>query len=251
MPLYEKHNYLNKDIEYLVSNEIIEYDMRSAGFNIIKKFKLLDDKKISHLESLPKERRQITIGLYQRENKKFAEDLNSKFVEMRRLFFEANDLQDESVLSIKKDAIITTKRCYNTIFDNVEFAEKHVYTSYYYISKYEIYVGPSQIDLKGISDTKLQYHRDYMLDFMFRFLKLVEVGSRKQIITNLVQFANYYKRRELEVGYYRELNSDSLFRLNKEFIGDIIGIQQVDSVDDIDISFNYMKFIVPFIKLLI
>ena len=122
---------------------------------------------------------------------------------------------------------------------------------YYYISKYEIYVGPSQIDLKGISDTKLQYHRDYMLDFMFRFLKLVEVGSRKQIITNLVQFANYYKRRELEVGYYRELNSDSLFRLNKEFIGDIIGIQQVDSVDDIDISFNYMKFTVPFIKLLI
>lgn len=251
MPLYEHHNYLNKNVEYLISNEIIEYDMRSAGFNIIKKFKLLDDKRISHLESLPKQRRQITIGMYQQNNKDFAKALNEKFVEMRRLFFEANSLDDDDVLSIKKDAIITTKRCYNTIFDNVEFAEKHMYTSYYYISKFEIYVGPEKIDMKGISDEKLKLHEDYMLDFLFRFLKLVETGSRKQIVGNLVQFADFYKRRELEVGYYRELNSDSLYKFNKNFIGDLIGFQNVNSVDNIDISFNYMKFIVPLIKLLV
>lgn len=251
MPLYEKHNYLNKDVEYLISNEIIEYDMRSAGFNIIKKFKLLDDTKINHLESLPKDRRQITIGLYQRNNKEFAETLNSKFVEMRKLFFEANNLNDDDVISIKKDAIITTKRCYNTIFDNVEFAEKHVYTSYYYISKFELYVGPTKIDLKGINDDKLKYHEDYMLDFLFKLFKLIETGSRKQIINNMIQFSNYYKRRELDIGYYRELNGDSLFRLNKTFNGDLVGVPHVNDVNLIDISFNYMKFIVPLIKLMI
>ena len=251
MPLYESHNYLNKNIEYIISNEIIEYDMKSAGFNIIKKFKLLDEKKIAHLESLPKDRRQITIGLYQRSNKDFAEELKSKFVEMRKMFFEANELSDDLVLSIKKDAIITTQRCYNVRFDNVEFAEKHVYTSYYYLSKFELYVGPDGIDLKGISDDKLKYHKDYMLDFLFRFLKLVEVGSQRQIISNLTQFANYYKSKGLDVGYYRELNADSLFKLNKTFIGDLVGVQDVDSVDNIDISFNYMKFIVPLIRLLV
>ena len=251
MSLYEKHNYLNKNIEYIISNEIIEYDMKSAGFNIVKKFKLLDDAKIHHLEGLTKDKRQITLGLYQRSNREFAEQLNSKFVEMRKLFFEANDINDDDVISIKKDAIITTKRCYDTIFDNVEFAEKHIYSSYYYISKFELYVGPTSIDLKGISDDKLVYHKDYMLDFLFRFLKLVEVGSRKQIITNLIQFANFYKSRELDIGYYRELNADSLFRLNKTFIGDLVGFQDVSSVDNIDISFNYMKFIVPLIRILI
>lgn len=251
MPLYEKTNYLNKDIEYLISNEIIEYDMKSAGFNIIKKFKLLDDKRIAHLESLPNKRRHITIGLYQQNNKDFAKELSDKFVEMRRLFFEANELEDDDILSIKKDAIITTKRCYNTIFDNVEFVEKHMYTSYYYLSKFELYVGPTGIDMKGISDEKLKYHEDYMLDFLFRFFKLVETGSRKQIVSNLVQFANYYKKKELEIGYYRELNKDSLFKLEKNFIGDLIGVHHVDTIDNIDISFNYMKFIVPLIKLLI
>lgn len=251
MALYEKHNYLNKNIEYLISNEIIEYDMKSAGFNIIKKFNLLDDNKISHLESLPKEKRQVTIGMYQKNNKAFAEELNAKFVEMRKLFFDANSLLDDDVLSIKKDAIITTKRCYNTIFDNVEFAEKHIYTSYYYLSKYELYVGPTKIDFKGISDDKLKYHEDYMLDFLFRLFKLIETGSRKQIISNLIQFADYYKRRELDIGYYRELNSDSLFRLNRTFIGDLVGAQQVENVDNIDISYNYMKFIVPLIRLMV
>ena len=65
--LYEKHNYLNKDIEYLISREIIEYDIKSAGFNLIKQYKLLDDAKILHLESLSKKQRQITIGLYQKK----------------------------------------------------------------------------------------------------------------------------------------------------------------------------------------
>jgi len=31
--LFKKHFYLNKNIEYLISNEIIEYDIKSAGFN--------------------------------------------------------------------------------------------------------------------------------------------------------------------------------------------------------------------------
>ena len=115
----------------------------------------------------------------------------------------------------------------------------------------ELYVGPTKIEVKGISDDQLKYHEDYLLDFLFKFLKMVETAQQKQIVSNLVQFANYYKRRELDVGYYREFNSDSLFKLDRSFIGDLIGVQNVDSTEGIDISYNYMKIIVPLIKLLV
>ena len=45
-----KTTWFNPDIEYLFNNEIIEYDMKDAGFNIIKQFKLLPDIKIKELE---------------------------------------------------------------------------------------------------------------------------------------------------------------------------------------------------------
>lgn len=249
--LYEKHNYLNKDIEYLISREIIEYDIKSAGFNLIKHYKLLDDSKISHLESLSKKQRQITIGLYQKNNKKFAEELNSKFVEARKTFFTANDLIDDDVLSIKKDAIITLRRCYNTEFDNIQFDEKNIYTSYFYMNKFEFYLGDTKLDVKGISDDKLLLHQDYMIDFLQKILKMLEVSSTKQTIVNLKEFAYYYKNKLLHHGYYRELNRDSLYRLNNHFNSEYIGTEDFTSIEDIDISYNYMKYVVPLINILI
>ena len=250
--LYEKHNYLNKDIEYLINQEITEYDIKSAGFNICKKYHLLDDKKINHLESLDKKRRQITLGLYQQHDQEFKEILNSKFVEVRKEFFEANDLKDEDVLSIKKDAIITLRKCYNTEFDNIIFSDKNNYSSYFYINKFEFYINPTIIHVKGISDDKLELHKDYMLDFLHKIFRLFETNpNKKYIIDNIREFISYYKDKRLHIGYYRELNKDSLYKLNRSFIHDYIGLQHVNSLENIDISYNYMKYIIPMINILL
>lgn len=252
MALYEKHNYLNRNIEYLINNEITEYDMKSAGFNIIKKFKLLDNNKIEHLESLSKKRRQITIGLYQKDDPAFKEELNEKFIEMRKLFFEANELKDDEVLSIKKDAIVTLRKCFNTTFDNVEFVDKNVYTSYFYINKFEFYVNDKTLDLKGIDNEKLELHRAYMLDFLYKIFRLFETNSNKKyIIENLREFISFYKDKMLHIGYYRELNRDSLYKLNREFLNDYIGLENTKTLDGIDISYNYMKYIVPIMNILL
>lgn len=249
--LYERHNFLNKNISYLTSREIIEYDIQSAGFNLIKKYGLLEESKIRYLESLEKKQRQIQIGLYQREDKNLIKLLNEKFVEIRKMFFEANDLSDDDVLSIKKDAIITLRRCSNTDFDNVHFIEKNYYTSYYYINSLEIYVGSSTLDIKGISDNKLEKHKDYMIDFLFSIFKMMETTQRDIIIKNVKRFAEYYKNKELDVGYYRELNSDSLFKLKETLFNKPIGIEDVGDVDMIDTSYNYLHYIIPIINLLI
>ena len=248
--LWKKHNYLNKNIPYIISQDIIEYDIRSAGFNLVKKYKLLDSKKIENLEKLDKKKRQIMIGLYERNDKEFKDALNAAFVEARRLFFEANNLSDDKVLSIKKDAIITTAHCTELTFDNVEFIEKHKYTSYYYINKLEFYVGPTTIDVKGISDEKLKYHNDYMIDFLFKIFKMIETRPTDIVIKNLKDFSFHYKNKTLDIGYYRELNKDSLFKLNRNLLNTMIGMIDLDSVEDIDIRYNYIHYIVPLVNLL-
>ena len=249
--LYQRHKYLNKDVEYIISREIIEYDIQSAGFNIIKKFRLLDDHKIRHLDTLGKKQRQIQIGLYQKENKELKKTLNEKFVEVRKWFFENNDIQDDDILSIKKDAIITTKRCLETEFDNIRFVEKNIYTSYYYLNNLELYYNKDTVDVKGVSDELLELHKEYMMDFLYNFFKMMEISKRKKVIELLKDFAYYYKKRQLDIGYYRELNNQSLYKLNQKFFGEKVGVKYTKDIDNIDIGYNYMNYVVPLISILV
>lgn len=249
--LYKKHNYLNKNIQYLVSNEIIEYDIQSAGFNLIKKFNLMGSDQIQYLEALPKKRRQIHIGLAMKKDKELVQKLNAKFVEAREWFFVQNELKEDDILSIKKDAIFTLRRCHELEWDNIQFAEKNIYTSYYYMNGFEFYYNRECLDVKGISDERLEHHKEYMLDFISTFCRSHEIGTRKGIIELLLEFSHHYRHRNLEMGYYRELNKDSLFRFHDKYQGSIIGFENVSSLDNIDIGYNYAKYFVPLINLLV
>lgn len=251
LTLYQRHNYLNKDVQYLISNEIIEYDIQSAGFNIMKKYKLLDDAKIRYLETLEKKQRQIQIGLYQRQDRNLVKALNDKFVEVRKWFFENNNISDDDVLSIKKDAIYVTKRCNETEFDNIIFAEKNVYTSYYFFNRYEFYYNKDTMDVKGISDDLLELHHDYMLNVLYNIFRMNEVSSRKKVIQLITEFAQYYKSRQLDVGFYRELNYQSLYRLYSTVQGQVMGISDIADKKQLDIGYNYMNYIVPMITILV
>jgi len=249
--LYNRHNYLNKNIEFLVSNEIIEYDMQSAGFNILKYYKLVSDDKLNFLESLGKKERHVQIGLYQRADKVLARQLNDKFIETRKWFFEQNELIDEDILSIKKDAVITFKRCLVTELDNIKFIEKNIYTSYYYLNKLEFYYNNNVIHVKGINDDLLKLHSEYMLDFLHMFFRMNETIKVKKIIEYLKEFSHYYKNRHLEIGYYRELNKQSLFKLNDSLFNSPLGIRDIGDVGEINIDYNYLNYLIPLIGILI
>lgn len=250
--LYERDQYLNKSIDYIISSDIIEYDISSAGYSISRRYKLLDEKTLDMLGSLDKKSRQIRIGLLCRDNPKYNEALKSAFVNIRKEFFMANSITDDDILSIKKDAIFLLRHVNNVNFgDYVTFAEKNKYSSYFYINKTEFYVGSGTLDVKGISDDKLELHRDYMLDFLYNIFKMMEVTDFKYIIKELVAFTNHYKARNLDVGYYRELNSESSYRMIDDFCGHNIGIDYVDDVENVNISYNYMNYIRPLIAILL
>lgn len=247
--LYKHHNYLNKYAEIMIGTDIYEYDMSSAGFNLIKYYKLIPDEKIKKLETRDKKIRQISIGLMCRNDKELKKALNDAFVDMRRKFFEANDIQDNEVLSIKKDAIFVLRPCYMTSFGNVEFVKKNVYSSYIYIDKKEIYYNKDTVHIKGISDDKVkQYHKEYMCDLFATCLRLLESMNEKKLKELLVEFGRMYKERELPVEYYREFNKNSFYRYLDD--GRVM-FEDIGDVNMIDISYNYLNIIIPLQNILI
>lgn len=249
--LYKRHNYLNKNIEFIINREIIEYDMKSAGFNLIREFKLLDSDTIGWLETLSKKERSVQVGLIQRKDKSFTKILNEAFVKGRKMFFEANDIKDEDVLSIKKDAILLLRRVDYTTFGHIEFDEKNVYSSYYRLNGYEFYYNPKYLDVKGIGDDMLLLHKEFMLDFLNTFFRLNETSTREIAIQHVLEFSYYYKTKMLEIDYYRELNTQSLFKLNYQGNDNKkIGIRRTEDIDLVDTRYNYMNYVVPLISIL-
>lgn len=246
--LYERHNYLNQYVDLLINEKIYEYDIKSAGFNLLKYYNLIDDKTFRMLSRLDKKRRQIQIGLMCRKDRQLSKDLNDAFVNMRKEFFVANQIQDKDVLSIKKDAIFVLRPCDNVEFNNIFFSLKNVYTSFMHIDRKQLFYNKDTLDVKGISDTLIPYHEDYMCDFISTYLHYLELDSMKTLKKFLVEFCYLYKTRELPIDYYREFNVNSCFRYNAD---KGVLFESIGDPNMIDISYNYTNVIIPMINIII
>jgi hypothetical protein len=228
----EKQTWLNPSIEYLFDKSIYEYDIRDAGFSIIKEHHLLSDDRIKELEKLGKDERHIRVGLLQREDQIFSRILQDKFTEARQNFVYGNNLDDNSIISVKKDAFFVTKVCDRTKFGEVEFVIKNKYTSYIRFSEnhnIECYYNEEQLDIKGLSTISMNKHRLYLIAFLQKFFRMIERRDAG-IKRTLIDFVMRYKRQELEEPYYLEFNSRSY---------------------SIDPGYNYMQLIVPMVQIIL
>lgn len=249
--LYENDKYLNKDIEYIFGNEIIEYDLKSAGFNILCHFNLISDSTKNKLANMGKKERQVQIGIMQKNNKEFAQKLSNGFKEARRLFFEANNIGDLDILSVKKDAIFTLKPCRNVRFGNLFFDTKNKYTSYLYLNRFEFLYNQDKIDIKGIDDNNVVLHNDGFLLFLKDYFMYKENMTNDYVRKFIIDFAKDYKEKELPIEFYRELNKNSLYKTNMVFNKHDIYLTGTNNIDILDISYNYLNYIIPLTRILI
>jgi hypothetical protein len=225
--------------------------MKTAGLNLIKYYELLDEQTIEYLESLPKKIQTITIGDMSRKDRELNRNLAESFSKMRKKFFIANDIKEHQILAIKKDAIFLVNRiCEKTSFKNVEFAMKNRYTSFHKFANIEFFYRNSGriLDVKGIKDEKLPPHEDYMCKFLKDVFNLLETSSNERVISKIKQFTKFYKSRELEHQYYRELNSDAYYSLFAGKDDQLFKSEEYLLGFDIDISFNYTNYILPLIQ---
>lgn len=247
--LYKSDTYVNDNIFYLFNKTIYEFDMKTAGYNLSRAYKLLPEDKLEELGRLKKERRTIEIGKLQRDNKEYKDRLMQAFEEARRMFFEANELQVTDIIAIKKDAIFTTKYCnFQNFLEYIEFRPKNEYSSYIRLNKkIELYYSPDKLDIKGLSDEAISYHQEYMIHFIKLFFHKMETEDTCTILGFMRRFIDRYKKRELPVGYYRRFDRDPRF----DTYDDSMKFYEYweDQKEDLDITFNYIEVLIKLIKI--
>lgn len=228
-----KTNWLNPSIEYLFNEEIIEYDIKDAGFSLIKQYRLLPPEKIRELESRTTGvDRHVAVGIMQRDDPEFSNRLGDAFTKIREWFIKANNLSDGDILSVKKDAIYTIGKCKHCSLGQVLFREKHQYSSYIRlpdIRNLELYFGEEGIDVKGMGEIAVNRHRLYLLDFIRKYFIAIE-NQDASIRRKFIAFINNYKFDDLEEEYYVEFNNMS---------------------KDIDKVFNYQNLLIPLLKIVL
>lgn len=228
----DKSIWLNPNIDFLFNSDIIEYDIQDAGFSLTKEYHLLPNDVIKELESLPKGiKRHKQIGIIQRDNKIFTENLLQKFTEVREWFIKVNNLTDNDIISVKKDAIYTIGEVDNTKLNSIIFRNKNIYSSYIRFPdnlNMEIYYYDNKLDIKGMTESCINRHRLHMIEFLRQTINMIENHDSK-VKRFIINFINDYKNQLLDEMYYLEFNN-----ISKEF----------------NPAFNYLKIIIPLVQII-
>lgn len=251
--LYEHDSYKNPNMVAIFNVPIYEYDIQSAGYNITREFKLLPEKEINKLNKMTKKERHIYIGCQMRKNKKYKEDMKQGFTNARKLLFESNNIVDDNVITIKKDAIFTLSPCDKTEFGYINFATKHQYTSYIRLGYLEIFYNSKldTFDIKGISDDLLECHEKGMLKFFRKYIAWME-SKDKMVLSKLMRFINRYKSYDLKSDYYRSFDVNSSYTEKNDgsdILNYVMNEYDDDDVCNLDISYNYFNILVPLLEI--
>lgn len=219
--LYSKKNYSNPLYNHLISRFIREYDMKKSNISILFDKKIIDKQQYLELYNAPREFRQVFIGKMILSKPEIQTILEQGVIEYKEKLFKANNIQDHEVLSIKNDAVfIIDKQLQVTNFGNIEFVNKNIYTSFFKIGKrnkkelyyyYSAVTNEELLDVKGIKDSLLYLHNDYMIEFFKVLFCTAQTETLSDCIELLNVFQDKYKRLELEVEYYRRFDADCMY----------------------------------------
>lgn len=249
----------NKLKVFEIDSEIVEWDIKSANLSICKEYKLLTDKQISQIASMPKDKRVRTVGLLERSSKKFANALEEHFDIVVNQFIEQNGLnKDQDIICIKKDAVFVINKniTHPNVGDHVHFIRKNVYDAFMRLDRFEFYVNDDTVDVKGLQEQQC-LHENGICHLIKDTIRTASECKMNAVIMNeyLSEMVNLYKRHELAIDYYREFNSTSSYRVTDqdgcEFVFNDISEEYIDEKGyTLDISYNYINIILPLIRML-
>lgn len=227
-----------------ISGRIVEYDIRSANITMLKAANVITEDQYQYLKNLPKMSREIEIGLMIQSNPAIFKAISNGIENYKLKFAEANNIDENKIVRIANDAIyLNTPIDLNyTVFDNiVEFKKKSVYDvamKLNYVIIFSAFHGDiMDIDVKGIGKNA-QLHQDYMISVIGSVIHMIERSDISEAFNYISEFSVHYLNRELDIGYYREFNASSKFKIaNSPFY-----ISNCDEVylDKIDINYNYV-----------
>lgn len=251
---------ISQNINYLspyryISGRIIEYDIKAANISCLREGNFITENDYHYLKSLPKQQREIEIGLRIKQDPKVYTNIQKGIKWAKKELIKANNISSENIIRIANDAIYINSAVNLPItnFGNyIEFIPKSVSNIYLNLNKTIILLrfendGQIHVDVKGIGDEKIYLHENFMINAIVTAIIYLERSGVSEAVSYLSDFCMHYVRYELPIGFYREFNSISSYRIKNifgqfnPFNGDSFGADNLNESDkySLDINYNY------------
>lgn len=242
-----------------ISGRIVEYDIRSANISILRTKNIISEDEYINLYNMPKKQREIEIGLKIKNDSSIYESIKEGIKEARLELGKSNIINPDSIVRIANDAVYINSNIdlKNTKFGNyVEFRKKSTYNIMIQLYNIIIFLaflpdGNLDIDVKGLGEENIKLHEDCILYTIISTIVIKERSGTIAAISYLTDICEKYIHYNLPVGYYREFNSESSYRLKYTIPGNTVnmtrmpgynlGINNVSEYDknSLDINYNY------------
>ena len=221
----------NDNIQFIFHSNIVEYDMSQASVSICERFKLLDDSTIQRLKLMSKHQRTVEMGLMQRDNKEFSEQLLKGIRDIRRKFIQVNELTEEDIITIHSDAIFFIMK--KDIIDEIEgvkFKRKNTWTSFIRYDKMEMfYDGNGIITYKGVPRELLDTHTLGLNKYMIKIFTMIE-NYDSSVLKFLSKFQKNYLQDKLPDFYYISFGKRGEYKIyNMKLLSYIASITLIES----------------------
>jgi hypothetical protein len=251
---FSKQNFLTS-VEYIKNTPIYEYDMKAAGYSVGKELELFTDDELNELKGLNKKERNIKIGLMMRKDKDLLDAIEKGIKNFVYKFCKENDIHQSDIVSLKKDAIFTIVPAKKRKFgDHIVFVEASKFSSFVQLNRIEFYysIWEDTLTVKGLSKNTYNFHKDHFLLIIKRILKFAENSNYKDLFRFIKNEKDLYLNENLPPEYYFEMNQNCQLRLYESLDSyEAFTSNPNYPLDDIDISYNYITYIAPLIRILL
>ncbi|MBR6289217.1 MAG: hypothetical protein IKR19_07780 [Acholeplasmatales bacterium] len=204
-----------------ISGRIVEYDMRSANISVLLQKGIIDIDLYNKLSRLNKQSREVEIGLMIKSDPTIYTELSKGIKEYKHKFCEANNIDSLQIVRVANDAmyINTSIDLPYTFFDQyIEFRIKSISNVMININKTLSFISfindQVSVDIKGISADKYNLHANYMISIIATVSFYIERGNIEDALNYISNIIEDYINLKLDINYYREFNSDSLYVIN-------------------------------------
>lgn len=248
MKFVSQQKYLS-EVPFVFGRSIFEYDIKQANIHALLAAGKISMDEFRFLSLAPKQLREVEIGNKIKNNPEMYQDIQNVICQAKYEFMSQNGIQVPQVLRIANDSLYiqTPINNYDPIVKindvPIEFVMKNHFMNYMQLTNQILLFCNTDgnywnIDIKGIKNSKHYLHQDF-ISALCDIIDARNNGGKEIAITEFNKIYNAYITYSLPVGYYRELNSDSLFKIKGDTGFSISGSDSLKA-EQVDYSFNLM-----------
>ena len=207
-------------IDCLIDTPIRVFDIRAANISVLREKEIINPELYNQLRVAAKIEREVYVGKLQGSDPAISKALAQGIIEAKQKFFVENGLDDSEILEVDNDAVYVIGNIpirLQQVSPFVYFKKAEEYTSFYRVKKIEYFYYANlqsrmeYLNPKGLGSRGIQLHSPFMLDFLKELFMTAQFNGIETALQLLSTFYGNYCSKGLDVGFYRNLNTDSMY----------------------------------------